>query len=64
LVSKVEAEVDADKGELKSLYYDNTAYWNHPPPVGAPITLPPSASASGASAPTPVKPQGPKECQP
>ena len=40
LQSKVEAEVDLDKGELKSLYYDDKAYWNHPPPIDVPITLP------------------------
>jgi hypothetical protein len=38
--SKVEAELDMDKGELKSLYYDDKAYWNHPPPIDVPITLP------------------------
>ena len=42
LQSKVEAEVDLDKGKLKSLYYDDKAYWNHPPPIDVPITLPAS----------------------
>ena len=39
LQSKVEAEVDLSKGELKSLYYDDKAYWNHPPPIDVPISL-------------------------
>jgi hypothetical protein len=41
LVSKVEAEVDMGTGELKSLYFDNKAFWNHPPPIEVPISLPP-----------------------
>jgi hypothetical protein len=36
--SKVEAEVDADKGQLKSLYFDNKALWNKPPPIDVPIS--------------------------
>jgi hypothetical protein len=40
LQSKVEVEVDADKGEIKSLYYDDKAYWNHPPKIDVPISLP------------------------
>jgi hypothetical protein len=44
--------VDADKGELKSLYYDDIAYWRHPPPIDVPITLP----ALPATNPPPVKP--------
>ncbi|MDD5139532.1 MAG: hypothetical protein PHY43_04630 [Verrucomicrobiales bacterium] len=40
LQSKVEAEVDLDKGRLQSLYYDHKAYWNKPPPIDAPISLP------------------------
>jgi hypothetical protein len=39
LQSKIEAEVDADKGELKALYYDDMAYWNHPPPIDVPISI-------------------------
>lgn len=39
LVCKVEAEVDANKGELKSLYYDHSAYWNKPPPIDVPLSL-------------------------
>jgi hypothetical protein len=39
--SKVEAEVDAATGELKSLYYDDKTYWNHPPPINLPISLQP-----------------------
>ena len=26
-------------GELKSLYYDDKAYWNHSPKIDVPITL-------------------------
>ena len=52
LVSKVEAEVDADKGELKSLYYDNTAYWNHPPPIDVPISLRTPSSKSDTPIPS------------
>ncbi len=39
LQSKVEAEVDCEKKELKSLYYDDQAYWNHPPKIDVPIML-------------------------
>jgi hypothetical protein len=39
LESKVEAEVDTEKRQLKSLYYDDKAYWNHPPIFDLPITL-------------------------
>jgi hypothetical protein len=39
LVSKVEAEVDADKRELKSLYFENKAYWNSRPPIDVPISV-------------------------
>ena len=39
LQSKVEAEVDAQRRELKSLYYDDQAYWNHPPKIDVPMTL-------------------------
>jgi len=38
LKCKVEAEVDASKRELKSLYYDHVAYWNHPPPIDVPLS--------------------------
>lgn len=40
LSSKVEAEVDADKRQLKSLYYDDKAYWNRPPLIEVSIVLP------------------------
>lgn len=40
LVCKVQAEVDAEKRELKSFYYDHRAYWNKPPPIDVPIALP------------------------
>lgn len=48
--SRVEAEVDADKGELKSLYFDNKAYWNKPPQIDVPIALP-TASPTNISKP-------------
>lgn len=40
LVSKVEAEVDMENGKLKSLYFDNVALWNKPPPIDVPIAPP------------------------
>lgn len=65
LQSKVEAEVDADRGELKSLYYDDKSYWNHPPPINLPITLrlphtsrpPPGAPSNLSSNKPPSRPQ-------
>jgi phage pi2 protein 07 len=39
LQSTIWAEVDADKCELKSLYYDDKSYWKHPPPIDVPISL-------------------------
>jgi hypothetical protein len=48
LRSKVEAEVDADKGELKSLYYDDVSYWNHPPVTNMPISSPVPAETNAA----------------
>jgi nitrogen fixation protein len=45
LQSKIEAEVDTGKRELKSLYYDDQAYWNHPPEIDVPISLPGKAKA-------------------
>lgn len=39
LQSKVEAEVDADTGQLKSLYYDDVSYWGRPPPIDVPISI-------------------------
>ncbi|MBI5383571.1 MAG: hypothetical protein HZA90_02680 [Verrucomicrobia bacterium] len=65
LQSNVEAEVDAEKGSLKSLYFDNMALWNHPPPIDLPISLrqsratnPPPRERS-ASPPTRKVPQRP-----
>lgn len=43
--SAISAELDADKGELKSLYYGNQAFWGRKPPIDAPITLPRTNSA-------------------
>jgi hypothetical protein len=37
--AKVEGEIDADKSELKSFYFDNKAYWNHPPSIDVPISV-------------------------
>jgi len=56
LVCKVEAEVDADKGELKSLYFENTAYWGQKPPIDLPLSLPPPPATN----PAPVLPPPPK----
>jgi len=39
LQSKVEAEVNADTGELESLYHDDKAYWNNRPPIDVPISI-------------------------
>lgn len=50
LKCKVEAEVDADKGKLKSLYYDHVAYWNKPPPIDVPLSLR-STEANASTAP-------------
>lgn len=49
LISKVGAEVDEDKGELKSLYFDNKAFWNHPPPIDVPISLPVSRQPNNSN---------------
>lgn len=69
LQSKVEAEVDADSGKLKSLYYDDASYWNHPPPIDVPITLPPEADTPPAQLPSksrlePKSPQRPMKAMP
>ena len=49
LQSRIEAEVDFDKRELKSLYYDDKAYWNHPPPIDVPISLDDAQRSNGES---------------
>jgi len=54
LVSKVEAEVDAEKRELKSLYFDHKAFWNNPPPIDVPISVP---ITNSVDAPAPEKSQ-------
>ena len=41
--SAISAEVDANKGELKSLYYGDQAFWSRKPPIDVPILLPPEA---------------------
>jgi hypothetical protein len=46
LVSKVEAEVDMEKGVLKSLYFDNKALWHHPPTIDVPLSLPSATNNS------------------
>lgn len=38
LQSKVEAEVNAETGDVESLYYDDKVYWNERPPIDAPIS--------------------------
>lgn len=55
LQSKVEAEVDLTKRELKSLYHDDKAYWNKPPPIDLPITLPQRESPINNSKPSSVE---------
>lgn len=46
--SRIEAEVDADKGVLKSFYYDDKVYWRRPPPIDVPLSLPrPAETNSG-----------------
>jgi hypothetical protein len=39
--SAISAEVDADKGELKSLYYGNMELGHRGPPIDVPLLLPP-----------------------
>ncbi len=57
LQSKVEAEVDAGKGEVKSLYYDDKAYWNHPPPIDVPISIPALHQTNAVGRPASSRPQ-------
>ncbi len=57
LVSKVEAEVDMEKGELKSLYFDHKAFWGKPPPIDVPISLPRAAETQASKGATSPKPQ-------
>lgn len=60
LQSEVTAEVDADKGEVKALYYE-VADWGQPPPIDVPISLPmpsptnqsPAKSSGARPAPRP-----------
>ncbi len=37
----IEVEVDADKGTVKSLYFDDQSFWGHPPKIDIPISLKP-----------------------
>jgi hypothetical protein len=39
LLFKLEAEVDLVGGRVTSLYFDNQALWNHPPPIDVPLTV-------------------------
>lgn len=55
LVSKVEAEVDTDKRELKSLYFEHRAFWNQRPPIDVPISLPVETNATPARTSPPPK---------
>jgi hypothetical protein len=56
--SAVNAEVDADKGEVKSLYYGDMAFWNQRPPIDVPILLPATTQTNGAPANRGVRPEG------
>jgi hypothetical protein len=58
--SKVEAEVDADKGEIKSLYFDNRLLWGKPPPIDVPITAPMGGTRASANVPA-TKPSPPRQ---
>lgn len=49
LVSKIEAEVDADKRQIKSLYFDHKAFWNKPPPIDVPLSLPAPVMTNGVN---------------
>jgi hypothetical protein len=53
LESAIWAEVDADKGAVKSLYYDHKAYWNHAPSIDVPLSLP--LSETNAASPAPIR---------
>lgn len=57
LVSKIEAEVDMEKGELKSLYFDHRAFWGKPPPIDVPISLPMASDTPASKAMPSAKPQ-------
>lgn len=60
LESRISAEVDADKGELKSLYFDNQALWHHPPKIDVPISLPePKQTNASALVPSQTPPKPP-----
>ncbi|HNR71945.1 MAG TPA: hypothetical protein PKJ00_11255 [Verrucomicrobiota bacterium] len=61
LISKVEAEVDMERGELKSLYFDNIAFWNKPPPIDVPIAAP---RVGADSQPSTLQKPRPKEPPP
>ncbi len=66
IVSKVEAEVDADKGELKSVYFDNQTFWGKPPPIDEPITVPMTNVQVGTSSAErrPTEPPRPRPKKP
>ncbi|MDW7980283.1 MAG: hypothetical protein RMH97_06940 [Verrucomicrobiales bacterium] len=52
LICKLEAEVDADARQLKSLYFDHKSFWNKPPPIDVPITLPAATNRQKPSFPS------------
>lgn len=56
LVSKIEAEVDADKRQIKSLYFDHKAFWNKPPPIDVPISSPRAVTNNQNQTPTGQRP--------
>ncbi len=57
LVSKVEAEVDADRRELKSLYFEHKAFWGRRPPIDVPISLPMASEMQASKVAPSLKPQ-------
>ncbi len=64
LQSTIWAEVDADKRELKSLYYDDKSYWNHPPPIDVPISppaVPPTTQPASTQPGKPAQKQAPRQ---
>lgn len=50
--SVISAEVDADKGQLKSIYYGNQAFWSRKPPIDVPMLLPADAAPKVTTNPT------------
>ncbi len=57
LVSKIEAEVDADKRQIKSLYFDHKVFWNKPPPIDVPISVTRTETNSSSQVPAGQRPK-------